>query len=145
MTRLVVAAAVAVSLVSVAAVASMMAAPAPAPISLGALYIEGDLSPVVSGSIDLDQVTKEVERHLPDLADCYSKQLRDTPELEGEVLIHFAIDTEGDFMHACITRDTVEDSAVRACVNELVAAGDYPPANGQPVDVTVPFNFTPQG
>ncbi len=98
-----------------------------------------------AGSIDLEQVTEEVERRLGDLKQCYNRRLLVNPDLSGEVLIHWGISTSGEATHACITRDTVEDDELRSCVNKLALDGQYPPSQWQAVDVSIPFRFTPGG
>ncbi len=94
------------------------------------------------GSIDLSLVTKNLEDRLDELKRCYENQLTRDADLEGEVLIHWGINDQGKYNHACISNDTAETDALRTCVNDFVSSGQYPSAKGQLVDVSVPFTFS---
>jgi hypothetical protein len=124
-------------------VACLHSAPSPqasASVQLGSAFVT---HPGSGGSIDLEGVQRRVEGSLEALQLCYDRRLREQPGLGGEVLIHTGISTQGEHTHACISEDTTGDSGIVACVNAFVAETRYPAAQGQPVDVSLPFSFVP--
>lgn len=95
------------------------------------------------GSLDLSLIATEVKRRLGDLEHCYERRLAVKPALSGTVEIHWYIDETGKVPEACITKDTVGDPEVTACVNKLILdGGRFPAPTGGSVDVSLPFVFT---
>jgi hypothetical protein len=92
--------------------------------------------------LDPSLVASEVGRRLGDLERCYAARLAEDPTLGGEILMHWGVGPDGKTAEACITEDTVEDDAIRVCVNQLVASVSFPGPLAGPVAVTLPFVFT---
>jgi len=115
-------------------------------LSLGAPYLDVERLPppalTPEDTLDLSLVESEVKRHLGDLKQCFERRLLVHPELSGEVVIHWTITTAGEVTEQCITRDTVGDDEVRACVNKLVEESRFPAPRGGAVRVSFPFVFT---
>jgi beta-lactamase regulating signal transducer with metallopeptidase domain len=113
---------------------------------LGPPYVRESFRPSASqGALDLSLVATEVKRRLGDLEQCYERRLAVKPALAGTVVIHWVIDETGMVPDACITKDTVGDPEVSACVNKLVLeGGSFPAPSGGSVDVSLPFVFTPR-
>lgn len=141
-------------LVLVAALA-LTAAPltgtAQAAVSYGALSAQApgdafDRPPpflTLEASYDLTRVTAEVELHLPELQACYQRRLEERPGLAGEVVIHWVLLPSGEIAEQCLTSDTVEDDALRECVNQLVAMSAFAAPGAEPADITLPLRFSP--
>jgi beta-lactamase regulating signal transducer with metallopeptidase domain len=89
----------------------------------------------------LEAVSTEVKRHAAELAGCFERRLRVHPELAGEVVIHWTITSDGKVPDQCITRDTVGDTEVADCVNQLVTDARFPAPHGAAVNVEFPFVF----
>ncbi|MEO8844285.1 MAG: M56 family metallopeptidase [Kofleriaceae bacterium] len=94
------------------------------------------------GGLDLSLVATEVKHRLGPLEQCYERRLAIDPTLSGTVVLHWTIAETGKVADQCITKDTLGDEAVTACVNELVAEGDFPAPHDGSVDVSFPFVFT---
>lgn len=86
-------------------------------------------------------VTAEVARNAPALEACYERRAHARPGLAGEIQIHWTIATDGTVPDQCVTSDTVGDTAVTDCVNELVSTSKFPAPRGVPVSVVFPFVF----
>lgn len=89
----------------------------------------------------LSLVATEVQRRADGLKACFERRLQVSPDLAGEVVIHWTITPDGKVPDQCITRDTVNDFEVAACVNALVAAGPFPAPRGGAASVSFPFVF----
>jgi beta-lactamase regulating signal transducer with metallopeptidase domain len=111
----------------------------------GAPFLVDPIQPASKqGTLDLSLVATEVKHRIGALADCYERQLAATPTLAGTVEIHWVIAPSGTVMDACVTKDTVGNREITACVNKLVLeGGPFPAPSGGSVDVVFPFVFAP--
>lgn len=82
-----------------------------------------------------------VNRHKPEVRQCFREGLTRDPELRGEVEVAFTIQGDGSVAYPTIARSTVNDRAVDACVTEAVKRWRFPVfvASGGDVDVKFPF------
>lgn len=95
------------------------------------------------GRLDLALVEAEVKRRIGDLEQCYARRLAADPMLAGTIVIHWVITETGAAPESCITKDTIGDRDLTACVNELVLhGGPFPAPIGGAIDVEIPFTFT---
>jgi TonB family protein len=107
--------------------------PAPAP--------EHRSSVVWTASVGRDLIRGVVNRHKPEVRQCFREGLTRDPELRGEVEVAFTIQGDGSVAYPTIARSTVNDRAVDACVTEAVKRWRFPVfvASGGDVDVKFPF------
>jgi hypothetical protein len=92
------------------------------------------------------------EQLLPVAIECYESALADDPELAGKIVAEFTIigveEVGGVVEEASIREDesTLDNELVRECMREsLLAVSFEPPADGGFVQVTYPFEFSPEG
>lgn len=90
---------------------------------------------------DLLPVAAEVERHLGALEECYERRLQVRPTLSGQIIMHWAIQANGETDAGCITHDSLGDAEVLACVNQLIRTATFPPPSAGPLEVSFPFVF----
>ena len=107
--------------------------PAPAP--------EHRASVVWTASVGRDLIRGVVNRHKPEVRQCFREGLARDPGLTGEVEVAFTIQGDGSVAYPTIARSTVNDGAVDACVTEAVKRWRFPVfvASGGDVDVKFPF------
>ena len=113
----------------------------PGAVQVFAPYVTDPLAlaaPVASP--DLDGIAAAVQQQLPALESCYAGGLEKDPMLGGEMAIHFSVDGSGDLVEACISTEDAPP-VLMDCMNQLVQTADFPPSEGQPVDVTLPVHF----
>jgi hypothetical protein len=115
-------------------------------LSVGAPFVRDDWDmshpPVSHGDVDLSAVAIEVNHRLGNLERCYERRLAVKPALSGTVVLHWTIDDAGKVGDQCITKDTLDDDEVTACVNQLVKESDFAATSRGSVDVSFPFVFT---
>ena len=107
--------------------------PAPAP--------ERRASVVWTASIGRDLIRGVVNRHKPEVRQCFREGMARDPGLAGEVEVAFTIQGDGSVAYPTIARSTVNDRVVDACVTEAVKRWRFPVfvASGGDVDVKFPF------
>ncbi len=107
--------------------------PAPAP--------EHRASVVWTASVGRDLIRGVVNRHKPEVRQCFREGLTRDPGLRGEVEVAFTIQGDGSVAYPTIARSTVNDGAVDACVTAAVKRWRFPVfvASGGDVDVKFPF------
>jgi hypothetical protein len=98
-------------------------------------------SVVWTASIGRDLIRGVVNRHKPEVRQCFREGLTRDPLLAGEVEVAFTIQGDGSVAYPTIARSTVNDKAVDACVTEAVKRWRFPVfvASGGDVDVKFPF------
>lgn len=107
--------------------------PAPTP--------EHRASVVWTASVGRDLIRGVVNRHKPEVRQCFREGLMRDPGLRGEVEVAFTIQGDGSVAYPTIARSTVNDGAVDACVTAAVKRWRFPVfvASGGDVDVKFPF------
>lgn len=92
------------------------------------------------------------EQLLPVAIECYETALADDPKLAGTLVAEFtiiAVEEVGGVVEEAALRDegsTLDSEFVRECMREsLMAVTFEPPTDGGRVEVTYPFEFSPDG
>ena len=94
-----------------------------------------------TASVGRDLIRGVVNRHKPEVRQCFREGMARDPGLAGEVEVAFTIQGDGSVAYPTIARSTVNDRAVDACVTEAVKRWRFPVfvASGGDVDVRFPF------
>ena len=98
-------------------------------------------SVVWTASVGRDLIRGVVNRHKPEVRQCFREGMTRDPGLRGEVEVAFTIQGDGSVAYPAITRSTVNDAAVDECVTAAVKRWRFPVfvASGGDVDVRFPF------
>jgi TonB family protein len=109
------------------------------------VVIAGDKA-TVSGPLDLELIRQVIQRNQAQLRFCYESLLPRHPALAGEVTVRFTVLPNGTVAHTTVTRSTVNNPVLEACVTGRVRAWLFPKPEGEsPVLVTYPFLFQVTG
>lgn len=85
----------------------------------------------------IDQI---VRRRQDRIRLCYERQLNFVPGLAGKVTVQFVIGKEGNVQKSTIIEDTMNNKAVKDCINTEVKEWVFPKPKGD-TDVTVDYPF----
>lgn len=129
------------------------ATPAPAPAPAPSPPRSGDpLAPSpapapptarTSGPLAAETVRAVVRKSLGAVKRCYDQGLARRPGLGGELIVRFAIQTDGAVSDCQVVRSTLGDAPVERCIAAVVRALGFPKAP-RPTVVDYPFVFTTQ-
>lgn len=101
----------------------------------------GEVEP--RGSLDKEVIRGVIGRHVNKTRFCFEKRLSVRPELEGRVLVRFAISRTGRVQHAKVTNTTLEDREVESCLLSALRGFTFPAPKGDGVVlVNYPFVFS---
>lgn len=78
---------------------------------------------------------------LPEIKHCYESQLVRNPKLEGKVVVHMTIQSNGMISKVEIKETTLNDSLVENCILYTVSKAQFPKNIGGTVEVFYPFAF----
>ncbi len=94
-----------------------------------------------TASVGRDLIRGVVNRHRPDVRQCFREGMQRDPGLRGELEVAFTIRSDGTVAYPSIARSTVADRAVDECVTAAVKRWKFPVfvASGGDVDVRFPF------
>ncbi|MGF1464622.1 MAG: TonB family protein [Sandaracinaceae bacterium] len=94
----------------------------------------------VRGGLSPEIIRRVIRRHLNEVRFCYERQLPSRPDLEGRVVVRFAIGAEGKVTSAAVGSSTLGSPPVEACVVSAVRRWAFPaPPVGGTVAVSYPF------
>ncbi|MFO0576937.1 MAG: AgmX/PglI C-terminal domain-containing protein [Polyangia bacterium] len=93
------------------------------------------------GPIQTDAVRRVMRMKLGAVKRCYDQGLARRPELAGNILLRFAIQTNGAVSDCQVIRSTLADEPVERCIAAVVRGLEFPKAP-RPTVVTYPFVFT---
>lgn len=100
----------------------------------------------VEGGLDREVIRRVILSHRAQIRYCYEKQLAQSPDLAGKVLIEFVIGADGRVSTARAAEQTLSDPEVGRCIASKVKTWTFPqPRGGGVVVVTYPFLFKPAG
>lgn len=110
------------------------------PVSSGGVAIVSSQSRI-SGGLSRDDVITAVSGHLGALSSCNDRRLRDVPSMNGRIVWTFTITTEGRATEVGAQSSTVEDPALRACVEQAITEIQFPRSPGGPSRAAVSILF----
>jgi hypothetical protein len=94
----------------------------------------------------LEVIGKIVKDNRQMVRDCYDQARKKDPGLQGDLIIHFVLDPDGDVMSAELNteRSDITTPAVVECAIMLIKALKFPPSSrGMETVVNYPFNLQP--
>lgn len=100
-------------------------------------------TPEVEGELNADVIKNEMRKRLRALKDCYERQLKRFPTLQGKIVLSFEIAESGRVSDARIEDDSVNNSGVSSCIIERARTWRFPKPDGGSVFVSFPLIFTP--
>jgi outer membrane biosynthesis protein TonB len=114
----------------------------------GEADVKGNLqteAPEVEGELSQDVIKKEMSKNLRALKDCYERQLKRFPQLQGKIVLSFEITESGKVTGASFAEDTLKNGEVKQCILERARFWRFPKPDGGSVFVQFPLLFTPSG
>jgi hypothetical protein len=97
----------------------------------------------INGPLNRGQIDRAVARHGRGLRYCYERELRRHENLHGSVIIRWVIDIEGRVTGRYVDDNTMRNRNVESCLLREVGRMRFPPPETAEVEVTYPFNFSP--
>jgi hypothetical protein len=84
----------------------------------------------------------------PEARACYDKALETHPEIEGDLVVQWTIDSKGSVTQIDVdmSRSTLVEASVVSCVEDVVKRIKFAPSpGGYETKANYPFNFRPHG
>ncbi|MBI5511205.1 MAG: energy transducer TonB [Deltaproteobacteria bacterium] len=100
-------------------------------------------APEVDGALDSEAVAKVVRARQRMVQDCYERELKRDPTLQGKIEIEFTIGEDGRVVDAKVAANRMGSNAVGDCIISRLRSWRFPKPNGGSVTVNFPFIFTP--
>ena len=97
----------------------------------------------VDGSLDSSQVAKVVQSRMRMVQDCYERELKRDPNLQGKIEIEFTIGEDGRVESARVSSNKMGSDPVGACIVSRIRTWRFPKPSGGSVTVNFPFIFAP--
>jgi hypothetical protein len=94
-----------------------------------------------TGSLDAKEIGRVLAANLGGIKYCYERQLRDSPDLAGKLVVEFTIDQAGKVENPRVLSSTLDDDRVVRCLLTKVSWLKFPPPRGGKVTVSYPFVF----
>jgi hypothetical protein len=94
----------------------------------------------------MEVIAEVVKAHRKPARECYEKQLKQIPDLKGDLVIHFTLRPNGTVKTAEINteRSTITAPPVVNCVIDVIRGIQFPRSSrGMETTVNYPFNFNP--
>lgn len=103
-------------------------------------------SAIVEDGLTKDEVGEVIHRHLSEIRYCYESAMLRTPDIEGKLVVNFAIGSSGDVISSAVKSSTLPDPRLDDCVLRRLVTWKFPhPKGGIEVAVTYPFIFKTLG
>ncbi len=100
--------------------------------------------PTVTGHLAPELIQRTVRQNYGRFRMCYERGLMRNPNLAGRVAVRFAIDSEGQVMHASVGESSLPDSEVVSCVVSAYYGLSFPSREHGLVTVVYPIAFSPE-
>jgi hypothetical protein len=99
---------------------------------------------IVVGPIDRALIDGVIKRHMNQIRYCYQRQLNQSPELSGKIVVKFVIANDGSVSVAETRSSTMASPAVEQCINDRFLRFQFPALKGPGIAlVSYPFLFSP--
>ncbi|MED5370776.1 MAG: AgmX/PglI C-terminal domain-containing protein [Myxococcota bacterium] len=98
----------------------------------------------ILGHLEKEAISGVIQASMGPLADCYQQAVKTDPDLAGQVVVRFRIETDGRVTRQEVKESTLSSPPVEACLLEVVDGLQFPEPKGDGVVwVRYPFSFTP--
>ena len=94
-----------------------------------------------TGTLPPEVIQRIVRQHLSAIRYCYERELAETPDLAGKIVLSWTIAEDGSVLHAGVASTTMNSQAVESCMTAQVRRWKFPSPNGGHVSVRYPFIF----
>lgn len=115
--------------------------PTPAPPATDPPAAEPDEPDVPEGQLDTRAVIFVVRHYLPQVRACYERQLRNEPQLRGQITMRFAVGAGGRVVSTEVVVNSTGSDALAACVSANLRTWRFPEPEGGAVAFEYPFRF----
>ena len=93
--------------------------------------------------VDKEQIRKAIQGMMPEYSKCYNSALAKKANLNGKVVLSWAIDDGGRVKTAKVAKSNMGSPDLENCMLDRLRATKFPmPPAGQEAEVTYPFVFT---
>ncbi len=113
----------------------------------GSAFVDLDLgASTVEEGLSKEEVGKVIHAHLSEIRYCYESSMIRSPDLEGKLILDFAISTEGTVGSVRVKESSLGDPRLDDCVIRRLSKWKFPqPKGGVSVAVSYPFIFKTLG
>ncbi|MCC7442322.1 MAG: TonB family protein [Bdellovibrionales bacterium] len=111
----------------------------------GTISLDMEGSQVEEG-LSKDEVGKVIHAHMNEVRYCYDTALIRSPDVEGKLVVNFAIGKEGSVTRSAVQSSTAGDPRLDDCILRRLGRWKFPqPKGGVTVAVSYPFIFKTLG
>jgi outer membrane biosynthesis protein TonB len=111
----------------------------------GTLSLDSDGAQVEEG-LSKDEVGKVIHAHMNEVRYCYDSALIRSPDVEGKLIISFAIGSKGAVTRSSVGSSSLNDPRLDDCILRRLGHWQFPnPKGGVTVAVSYPFIFKTLG
>lgn len=96
---------------------------------------------VPEGALDTRAVIFVVRHYLPQVRACYERQLRNEPELHGQITMRFTVGAGGRVVDTDVVVNSTGSDPLAACVSSNLRTWRFPEPEGGAVAFEYPFRF----
>lgn len=99
-------------------------------------------APIILGALDRSLVETVIRRNVNKIRYCYERELQKHPNLQGKVVMRFAIAPDGSVSTASVKESSLGSEAVEQCMKKQLLRMTFPqPEGAGTVIITYPFLF----
>ena len=95
----------------------------------------------VDGKMDQSKINAIIKSKQKALQDCYERELRKNPNLQGKIVVRFTIGEDGKVSDVRIESDSMGNPEVSDCILSRIRRWIFPKPDEGSVTVSVPFVF----
>ena len=96
---------------------------------------------VESGSVDVAALQKFVKARASSFNNCYGKELKEKPALEGSLTLRCSIQTSGRFTAPEVRDDTMGSPSLVECLKHVPSGWSFKPAPAETAVVLIPLEL----
>jgi Ca-activated chloride channel family protein len=98
-----------------------------------------------SGGMDREGIRRVIREHLPEIRNCYERELQSQPDLYGKVVLEWDIEAGGRVGKAAVKTDSLSNPKVGQCLTAHLRNWNFPEPPANTVGrVSYPFVFSAQ-
>jgi Ca-activated chloride channel family protein len=98
-----------------------------------------------SGDMDREGIRRVIREHLPEIRNCYERELQSQPDLYGKIVLEWDIEAGGRVARANVKSDSLTSAKVAQCLTAHLRNWNFPEPPANTVGrVSYPFVFSAQ-